>query len=79
MVYLRDGQAQGVASGWYLATEEGRLTYKIDVPIKRDSNVMDNGSEAPQKFKAPQPQLFALIIEGILGGKFERVLSQIWI
>ena len=27
--------------------------------------------DAPSRFKAPQPQLFAIIIEGILGGKLE--------
>jgi uncharacterized oligopeptide transporter (OPT) family protein len=32
---------------------------------------MDTGEEAPDPFKAPQPQLFAIIIEGILGGKLE--------
>ena len=32
---------------------------------------MDNGEEAPEKFKAPQPQLFAIITKGILGGKLE--------
>ena len=32
---------------------------------------MDNGRKAPTPFKAPQPQLFAIIIEGILGGKLE--------
>ena len=29
---------------------------------------MDNGEPAPKTFAAPQPQLFALIIDGILGG-----------
>src|SRR5262249_50128672 len=57
--------------GWYLASGEGRLTYKIDVPIKREAEEMDNGLKAPTPFKAPQPQLFAIIIEGILGGKLE--------
>jgi hypothetical protein len=32
---------------------------------------MDNGQEAPERFKAPQPQLFQLIIEGILGGTLQ--------
>jgi uncharacterized oligopeptide transporter (OPT) family protein len=32
---------------------------------------MDNGEPAPQGFKAPQPQLFSSIIEGILGGTLE--------
>ena len=58
-------------SGWYLADAAGRLTYRIDVPINRQSKLMDNGEESPERFKAPQPQLFALIIEGILGGKLQ--------
>jgi putative OPT family oligopeptide transporter len=70
-VYLDEGQYAGVPRGWYLADDQGRLTYKIDVPIKREAAVMDNGKKAPEPFKAPQPQLFALIIEGILGGKLE--------
>jgi len=32
---------------------------------------MDNGEEAPTRFAAPQPQLFALITEGILSRKLE--------
>ena len=32
---------------------------------------MDNGEKAPTTFSAPQPQLFALIIEGVLGRKLE--------
>jgi putative OPT family oligopeptide transporter len=73
-VYVREGDYADVAAGWYLADSTGRLTYKIDVPIKRESKTMDNGEEAPEPFKAPQPQLFALIIEGILGGKLEWAL-----
>jgi len=41
------------------------------VPIKREVEEMDNGQKAPTPFKAPQPQLFAIIIEGILGGKLQ--------
>jgi putative OPT family oligopeptide transporter len=70
-VYLREDEHEGVAAGWYLAADDGRLTYRIDVPIDRKADRMDNGAEAPDRFKAPQPQLFALIIEGILGGKLE--------
>jgi hypothetical protein len=70
-VFFPKQNADGIPEGWYLADNEGRLTYKIDVPIKRDAKVMDNGDEAPERFKAPQPQLFALIIEGILGGDLE--------
>jgi putative OPT family oligopeptide transporter len=73
-VYLSEGQYEGVPRGWYLVDGEGRLTYRIDVPIKREAKRMDNGEEAPEPFKAPQPQLFALIIEGILSGKLEWAL-----
>jgi hypothetical protein len=51
--------------------EDSKLAYKIDVPIKREAERMDNDRPAPTPFKAPQPQLFAIIIEGILGGKLE--------
>lgn len=70
-VYLREGEQTAAPPGWYLVDEAGRLTYKMDVPIKREAKNMDNGAEASERFKAPQPQLFALIIEGILGGKLE--------
>jgi putative OPT family oligopeptide transporter len=73
-VYLAEGQYPGATPGWYLADSAGHLTYKIDVPIKREAKKMDNGEDAPEPFKAPQPQLFALIIEGILGGKLEWAL-----
>jgi putative OPT family oligopeptide transporter len=72
-VYLRKDNPQKAPPGWYLIDDGGRLTYRKDVPIKRDAKQMDNpdepdkaGDEAPERFKAPQPQLFALIIEGIL-------------
>jgi putative OPT family oligopeptide transporter len=74
-VYIReagqDGVPEGVPTGWYLVDDTGRLIYKIDVPIKREAENMDSGKKAPEPFKAPQPQLFAIIIEGILGGKLE--------
>ncbi len=70
-VYVQEGQYANVPPGWYLAGDDGRLAYKIDVPIKREAEEMDNGRKAPTPFKAPQPQLFAIIIEGILGGKLE--------
>jgi putative OPT family oligopeptide transporter len=71
VLYLRDGDYEGVSRGWYLVDDAGLLTYKIDVPIKRDAKIMDNGEPAPERFKAPQPQLFQLITEGILGGKLQ--------
>lgn len=70
-VYADEGQYAGVPRGWYLADDAGKLVYKIDVPIKREAEEMDDGRKAPTPFKAPQPQLFAIIIEGILGGKLE--------
>jgi putative OPT family oligopeptide transporter len=69
VVYLRENQVEGVGRGWYLADDEGRLAYRIDVPIQREAEVMDNGEKAPTGFKAPQPQLFQIITEGILGGQ----------
>jgi putative OPT family oligopeptide transporter len=70
-VYLRDHLPPNVSRGWYLATDEGVLKYRIDVPIQRDYEKMDNGLAAPPRFAAPQPQLFQLITEGILGGELQ--------
>jgi putative OPT family oligopeptide transporter len=71
VVYVYEGEHAGVPRGWYLADGSGRLAYRADVPIDRQSPKMDNGQPAPEKFKAPQPQLFQVIIEGILGGKLQ--------
>jgi uncharacterized oligopeptide transporter (OPT) family protein len=60
-----------VKAGRYLVDESGNPAYRTDVPINRQVPEMDNGQKAPEPFAAPQPQLFALIIEGILGGKLE--------
>jgi putative OPT family oligopeptide transporter len=60
-----------VKAGRYLVDEGGNPAYRTDVPINRQVPEMDNGQKAPEPFAAPQPQLFALIIEGILGGKLE--------
>jgi uncharacterized oligopeptide transporter (OPT) family protein len=70
-VYLRENNHAGAPQGWYLVNDEGRLTYRIDVPIQREAEEMDNGKKAPDPFKAPQPQLFQIIIEGILKGDLE--------
>jgi putative OPT family oligopeptide transporter len=70
-VYVPENKYPDVPEGWYLVDDEGHLKYRIDVPIKRDAKIMDNGEEAPERFKAPQPQLFAIIIKGILGGSLE--------
>jgi putative OPT family oligopeptide transporter len=71
LVYVSEQEYEGVPHGWFLVDNTGRLKYRKDVPIKRDAKVMDNGQKAPDRFKAPQPQLFAIIIDGILGGKLE--------
>jgi OPT family oligopeptide transporter len=67
----QQGKKESVQPGRYLVDEKGWLVYRTDVPIKRDEKKMDNGEDATEKFKAPQPQLFAIIIEGILTGKLE--------
>jgi putative OPT family oligopeptide transporter len=81
VVAIRTGDQElypGVPVGRYLVDEEGRLRYRIDTPIRREADHMDDptdptkdGPKAPEPFKAPQPQLFALIDEGILTGKLE--------
>ncbi len=76
VVHVRAGQykedkAKGVPEGKpgrYLVDDKGFPKYKTDLAIAQESTVMDDGSPAPKGFSAPQPQLFASIIEGILGG-----------
>jgi putative OPT family oligopeptide transporter len=69
VVYLRDNLPPDVGRGWYLVDDQGSIAYKIDVPIQREYEDMDKGGKAPERFKAPQPQLFQIITEGILGGQ----------
>jgi uncharacterized oligopeptide transporter (OPT) family protein len=78
VVHIRQGEAGAlkakgadVKPGRYLADDQGRARYRTDIPISQESKVMDNGQEAPKQFSAPQPQLFALITQGILGGELE--------
>ena len=73
VVHVRkdDEQNPNVVPGRYLVTEDGTPAYLTDVPINRKRPKMDNGEPAPDPFAAPQPQLFSLLIEGILGGKLE--------
>lgn len=66
-----DPNNPGVKPGRYLVDAEGMPKYRTDVPIKREATKMDNGEDAPKGFSAPQPQLFTLIIQGILGGTLE--------
>jgi uncharacterized oligopeptide transporter (OPT) family protein len=71
-VYIRKGEEPaGVSAGWYLVDDDGYLRYRIDVPIDRKVETMDDDNKAPEEFKAPQPALFALLIKGILGGELE--------
>jgi hypothetical protein len=60
-----------IKEGRYLVDAEGHLKYRTDMPIKRKAPIMDNGEKAEPGYSAPQPQLFASIIEGILGGSLE--------
>jgi putative OPT family oligopeptide transporter len=63
-----------VPPGRYLVDDEGHAKYRTDMPIDRQETEMDNGVKAPDKYGAAQPQLFASIIEGILGGTLEWAL-----
>jgi putative OPT family oligopeptide transporter len=72
-VFLRKpAKEQGLSRGWYLVDDQGRPVYLKDVPIQRNVEKMDITHEkAPGKFQAPQPQLFQIITEGILGGELQ--------
>jgi putative OPT family oligopeptide transporter len=81
-VYVREGEEPpNVKPGWYLVDSAGHPAYQMDVPIERRHKKMDDpdnptaeGADAPERFKAPQPELFATIIKGILGGKLQWAL-----
>jgi len=70
-------EGKDVKPGRYLVDSHGFPQYKCDIPIAQESDTMDPvdgasvGNKAPKAFSAPQPQLFALITEGILGGELE--------
>jgi uncharacterized oligopeptide transporter (OPT) family protein len=64
-------KGMSVKAGRYLVDSQGYPQYKTDIPIAQESDTMDNGEKAPKQFSAPQPQLFALITNGILGGELE--------
>jgi uncharacterized oligopeptide transporter (OPT) family protein len=74
-VYVRRPRIKDMDPGWYLVDDQGRVAYWIDVPIARKYKTMDKVGdtevEAAEKFKAPQPQLFQIITEGILGGELQ--------
>jgi uncharacterized oligopeptide transporter (OPT) family protein len=71
VVHVTHNSFANVPKGRYLVDEEGRPVYRADVPIARSSKTMDNGEDAPNAFGAPQPRLFANIIEGMLEGTLE--------
>jgi len=71
VVHVAAGQSETVKPGRYLVDDAGKPVYRADVPISREAKVMDNGEDAPKEFTAPQPRLFANIIQGILGGTLE--------
>ncbi|MCX7424939.1 MAG: oligopeptide transporter, OPT family [Planctomycetia bacterium] len=71
VVHVYRNEYKGVEPGRYLVDDQGWPKYRTDIPIAQQSKVMDNGEPAPKAFAAPQPQLFALIIEGVLGGNLE--------
>ncbi len=79
VVHVRedDETNPGVRAGRYLVDEEGRARYRTDLAIQRESKVMDNGEEAPKGFNAPQPELFASLVKGILGGALQWGLVAI--
>jgi OPT family oligopeptide transporter len=76
-VYVRRPRIKDMDPGWYLVDDERWVKYWIDVPIQRKYKKMDRVGdsevevEAAEKFKAPQPQLFQIITEGILGGELQ--------
>jgi putative OPT family oligopeptide transporter len=71
VVHVVADQYPDVKPGRYLVDDQGQIKYRTDLPISRQEEKMDDGEVAPSKFAAPQPQLFQLIIEGILSRKLE--------
>jgi hypothetical protein len=71
VVHVRKDEYEGLPSGRYLVGADGKPVYLTDEPISRKRDEMDNKEKAPKKFTAPQPELFANIIQGILGGELQ--------
>ena len=71
VVHVRANEHESLKPGRYLTTAAGKPVYRVDVPISREEKKMDDGEDAPPEFTAPQPRLFANIIEGILRGTLE--------
>jgi hypothetical protein len=77
VIHIRDGENDRLQAGRYLIDAAGHPVYRTDLPIARKEKRMDNGVEAPKEFTAPQPELFANIIKGILGGSLQWSLILI--
>ena len=72
VVHVRKGDYETVKPGRYLVDDAGKPAYRADVPIDRQEEKDDFDNDAPKGFsEAPQPRLFANIIQGILGGTLE--------
>jgi uncharacterized oligopeptide transporter (OPT) family protein len=74
VIHILKNEYPGIKPGRYLVDAEGRLKYLTVVPISPEAQElkkMDNGDDPPKPFTAPQPQLFASITQGILGGTLE--------
>ncbi len=70
--------AKAIPAGRYLVDAAGTAKYRTDLPIRRKPDQkMDDDEPAPKGFAAPQPELFASIIEGILGGTLEWALFMV--
>jgi putative OPT family oligopeptide transporter len=65
-----EGAQPTITPGRYLVDDNGHPHYLTDIAVAQRSNKDDFGTTV-RGFLAPQPQLFASIIEGILGGTLE--------
>jgi uncharacterized oligopeptide transporter (OPT) family protein len=74
VVHVRRGEYDDVRPGRYLVDDNGTVKYRTDMAIAQESKLLDTGEEAPRGFTAPQPHLFASLIQGILGGTLEWTL-----
>jgi putative OPT family oligopeptide transporter len=61
-------EVPGAKPGYYLADETGQARYLVDPAISGRIDRRDNG-DAVTKFNPPQPELFAVIIKGIMSGQ----------
>jgi putative OPT family oligopeptide transporter len=74
IVHVHSREYPDVRQGRYLVDEQGMARYRTDLAIAQESKTMDTQEEAPRGFTAPQPRMFADLIQGILGGTLEWTL-----